>query len=213
MDRKVLLQTPLMQKAHALVRIPATVSMRGTTGPILPSAPRAWTKPSSTSHRPSSLTGTHTASSMLLHTVWARTLISSSRYPARELPRPPAIFSRNPKETETQPQLEEHPETRPSTSAPAPSHQDSPALPCVPVPTSSRGSRPAPQNGLHHIRQRPVEFQVHDTSILPPAEMLTAAAQIPPTTEKSEAFCPCVSLSVLLEALQLSSSSEEGDGQ
>ncbi|EPQ11711.1 Putative protein FAM90A14 [Myotis brandtii] len=44
---------------------------------------------------------------------------------------------------------------------------------------------------------------------LPPAEMLTAAAQIPPTTEKSEALCPCVSLSILLEALQLSSSSKK----
>ncbi|XP_006085373.1 putative protein FAM90A14P [Myotis lucifugus] len=38
-------------------------------------------------------------------------------------------------------------------------------------------------------------------------------AQIPPTTEKSEALCPCVPLSVLLEALQLSSSSEERAGQ
>ncbi|XP_054575917.1 putative protein FAM90A12P [Eptesicus fuscus] len=46
----------------------------------------------------------------------------------------------------------------------------------------------------------------------PPAEKLTAFAQISPTTEKSEALCPCVPLSVLLEALQLSSSSE-GDGQ
>ncbi|XP_014312864.1 putative protein FAM90A12P [Myotis lucifugus] len=44
---------------------------------------------------------------------------------------------------------------------------------------------------------------------LPPAEMLTAAAQIPSTTEKSEALCPCVSLSVLFEALQLSSSSKK----
>ncbi|XP_054575919.1 putative protein FAM90A12P [Eptesicus fuscus] len=46
----------------------------------------------------------------------------------------------------------------------------------------------------------------------PPAEKLTTFAQISPTTEKSEALCPCVPLSVLLEALQLSSSSE-GDGQ
>ncbi|KAK1341721.1 hypothetical protein QTO34_016469 [Cnephaeus nilssonii] len=46
----------------------------------------------------------------------------------------------------------------------------------------------------------------------PPAEKLTAFAQISPTTENSEALCPCVPLSVLLEALQLSSSSE-GDGQ
>lgn len=43
-----------------------------------------------------------------------------------------------------------------------------------------------------------------------PAEKLTAPAQIPPTTEKSEALCPCVSLSVLLEALHISSFSKEG---
>ncbi|CAK6442536.1 unnamed protein product [Pipistrellus nathusii] len=46
-----------------------------------------------------------------------------------------------------------------------------------------------------------------------PAEKLTTPAQIPPTTEKSEEACPCVPLSVLLEALKLSSSSEKGDGQ
>lgn len=46
-----------------------------------------------------------------------------------------------------------------------------------------------------------------------PPEKLSTPAQIPSTTEKSEALCPCVPLSVLLEALQLSSSSEEGDGQ
>lgn len=47
----------------------------------------------------------------------------------------------------------------------------------------------------------------------PPAENLTAPAQISPTTKKSEALCPCVPLSVLLEGLKLSSSSEKGDGQ
>lgn len=47
----------------------------------------------------------------------------------------------------------------------------------------------------------------------PPAEKLTTRAQISPTTEKSEALCPCVPLSVFLEALHLSSSSEEGDGE
>nr|KAF6373624.1 hypothetical protein mPipKuh1_004868 [Pipistrellus kuhlii] len=46
-----------------------------------------------------------------------------------------------------------------------------------------------------------------------PPEKLSTPAQIPYTPEKSEALCPCVPLSVLLEALQLSSSSKEGDGQ
>lgn len=171
LGREFVSLTPHSQLAHALSRMPGTVSRRHTTSSLASPAPRGWATPSSLLHQPRALLGTHPAFPVLLQGVCARTPICASRHQARERPQTPTRSAQSPGRKPDSPlpvPQEEQAGSRAATSAGGPSGQDPEALQGGPAPKNSPDSSIAHQNTLEEIRRRPVELQAC-ASCFPPS--------------------------------------------